>query len=56
MENRTFYSDFLLLNKQAQCKEPKTIICKLRINPDSECGMLKEMENDIFYLKPYFIL
>lgn len=50
MENRrTFYPEILLLNKEVQCKEPKTVICKLRLYPDSEFGVLKEMENDYFF-------
>lgn len=43
------FIEILLLNKQAQYKEPKTIICKLRLNPDSGLGVLKEMENDYFF-------
>ena len=57
METELFILKFYYWTKKhnAKCQKKKNknpCICKLRINVNSEHGVLKEMENDFFTLTP----
>lgn len=58
-----FILKFYYWTNKLNAKRPKNIICKLRLNPESAFGMLKEVETDYFFffflffhISPSFIL